>query len=193
MNRTILLIRHALHDEVGRVLSGRSEIALNAAGVRQADALARWLDGTTIDALHASPRRRAAQTAAPIAARRGLATITAPAFDEIDFGRFTGHSFDGLASDPDWQRWNAERATFACPGGETMAAMRDRAFAYLAALPAGTHAIVTHSDVVRGLVAQVLGADAATIFAFDCDPASVTTLAQSGDWWRLVALNERPR
>lgn len=193
MNRRILLIRHGTHDEVGRVLSGRSGIALNAAGIAEAERLARWLDHAAIDMLHSSPRRRARDTAAPLAARRGLAPVVAPALDEIDFGAFTGRSFAALDRDPEWFRWNAARGIACCPGGETMAAAVSRARAYLDALPAGTHALVSHCDVIRGLVAQALGLDAGAIFAFDCDPCSVTTLAESGGRRRLAALNERAR
>ena len=193
MSRLILLIRHGAHDEVGRVLSGRSDIGLNAEGVRQAERLARWLDAVPIDTLHASPRRRARDTALPLARRRGLPVAEAAAIDEIDFGAFTGRSFATLAQDSDWHAWNAQRDTAQCPGGEGMAAMLDRARTYRDALPAGTSAIVTHCDVIRGLVADVLGVPMRGIFAFDCDPGSITTLADGDGGWRLLSLNERPR
>ncbi len=193
MSRTVLLIRHGTHDEVGRVLSGRSDIGLNAEGVRQAERLAQWLDTVPIGTLHASPRRRAHETALPLAKRRSMPIAEVAAFDEIDFGAFTGRSFAALAQDPDWHIWNAQRDTAQCPRGEGMAAMLDRARACRDSLPAGTSAIVTHCDVIRGLVADVLGVPMRGIFAFDCDPCSITTLADSDGRWRLLSLNEQPR
>lgn len=194
MPRLIILARHGAHAEVGRVLSGRSEIPLSSEGEREAAALARAAQDVGLASLHASPRRRTQQTAAPVATALGLPVTTAPALDEIDFGAFSGRSFDALAGDAAWQLWNAARDTARCPGGETMAEAVARAQAYLAALPAAqTPALcVTHCDIIRGIVANVLGVSYAKMFALDCDPGSLTTLAVEGEAWRLVSLNLRP-
>jgi len=195
MTRTVLLVRHGTHAEVGRVLSGRSDIALDARGRREAEALAAALDGMAIATLHTSPRARARETIAPIAARRALPVTVAPALDEIDFGGFTGRSFDSLAADPDWQRWNAERATARCPGGETMKEASDRALSYLHGLGADDSPAlcVTHCDVIRAVVVRALGLGFERMLAFDCDPASRTTLQIGDGGMRIVALNERVR
>jgi broad specificity phosphatase PhoE len=195
MSRTVLLVRHGTHAEVGRLLSGRSEIGLNARGRREAEALAQALNGTPIATLHTSPRLRARETIAPIAARRALPVTVAPGLDEIDFGGFTGRSFAALAGDANWERWNAERATTRCPGGETMAEASDRALAYLRGLAAddAPALCVTHCDIVRAMVVRALGLGFDRMFAFDCDPGSCTTLAIGDGEVRIVALNERVR
>ncbi|WP_241527375.1 histidine phosphatase family protein [Sphingomonas turrisvirgatae] len=188
--RTIHLVRHGDHDEVGRVLSGRSAIPLNAQGRAQAVALGEWFDGCRPASLHSSPQLRARQTAAPIATRLDLSVREAAALDEIDFGTFTGRSFAALDSDKDWQRWNRERATARCPGGETMAEAVARAREYLWSLPGGDTAIcVTHCDIIRGLVADLLGIGLDRMFVLDCDPGSVTTLVLGEGHARLAALN----
>lgn len=191
--KIVILARHGTHAEVGHVLSGRSEIALSPHGHAEAVALAEALDSTPIASLHTSPRRRARETATPLATRRGLAVEIAPALDEIDFGVFTGRSFAELDGDPDWFRWNAERATARCPGGETMAEACARATSYLTNLaPDRFPALcVTHCDIIRGLVARQLGLGLDRLFGLECDPASRTTLDL--DSGRLIALNERVR
>ncbi|SDA30922.1 histidine phosphatase family protein [Sphingomonas sp. NFR15] len=191
--RIVILVRHGTHAEVGQILSGRSEIALGAGGRAEAAALATALDGTPVASLHVSPRRRARETATPFAARRALTADIAPALDEIDFGAFTGRAFADLDGDPEWFRWNAERATARCPGGETMAEACARAERYLAQLaPDGFPALcVTHCDVIRGLVVQQLGIGFERLFALECDPASRTTIDL--DSGRVIALNERVR
>jgi broad specificity phosphatase PhoE len=191
--QVVILVRHGTHDEVGRVLSGRSEIALNSQGRAEAEALARAMKGTKLASLHTSPRLRATETIAPFTARGGLAVRTAPALDEIDFGAFTGRTFADLDGDPDWQRWNAERGTARCPGGETMGDVVDRAAGYVAALaPENFPALcVTHCDVIRGLVARLLGIDFSRMFSFDIDPGSRTTIDLAGGTMRLLTLNER--
>ena len=195
MNRRVLLVRHGTHAEVGQVLSGRSDIALDDRGRREADALARALAGTPVATLHTSPRARARQTIAPLAAQRALPVTIAPALDEIDFGALTGRSFDALAADPAWQRWNRHRATARCPGGETMAEASARALAYLSGLADEDMPTlcVTHCDIIRALVVRALGIGFERMFAFDCDPASCTTLDLEDGGMRVVALNERLR
>lgn len=195
MSHIVHLVRHGEHDEVGKVLSGRSEIALNETGRSQADALIAIFERSPLASIHSSPRRRARETAAPLAQARGLAIVAAPALDEIDFGAFAGRSFAALESDADWRLWNARRGAARCPGGETMADAIARAVGYLKSLPhdAAPAVCVTHCDVIRGVVADQFGLPLDRIFALDCDPGSLTTLAFESDGARLVTLNARVR
>lgn len=67
----LLLIRHGL--PVRRELDeGIADPELSAAGLAQAEHLADYLASEPIDAVYASPLRRAYQTALPLASRRGL-------------------------------------------------------------------------------------------------------------------------
>ncbi len=193
MSATVHLVRHGTHAEVGRVLSGRSEIALDGRGTAEARALADALDGLPIASLHSSPRRRARDTIAPLAARRALEVQIVAALDEVDFGGFTGRNFAELEDDAAWRQWNAERGDARCPGGETMAEASARATAWLRAIPAASSPAlcVTHCDVIRGLVVQALGLPFDRIFDLDCDPASVTTLELGEGRTRIVSLNQR--
>lgn len=194
MTRLVLLARHGTHAEVGRVLSGRSEIALDARGEQEAAALAQHLAAVPLSAIYTSPRRRTRDTAAAVAHARGLPVQAAPALDEIDFGRFTGASFAALAADPGWRMWNERRGTARCPGGETMREATARALDLLTALEPGVTLCVTHCDVIRGLVVHWLGLGFERMFQLGCDPGSVTTLALDDEGGAtLVALNERPR
>ena len=107
-------------------------------------------------------------------------------------GRWAGQPFTTLASDPAWERWNAERATATTAGGEDMAGATARAVRHIEAV-AGERPVlcVSHCDIIRGVVAYYLGLDANRLLAFDVDPASLTTLVLHGSGARLVALNER--
>jgi len=188
----IYLARHGRHAEVGRVLSGRSPIALDAEGRAEAEALAERLGHEALASIHSSPRLRALETAEPLARRQGLEARIAPELDEVDFGLFSGRSFADLDGDADWRRWNAERDTFRCPGGATMVEASARALDFLRALPPEeTPALcVSHCDIIRGVVASVLGLTFDRIFAFDCAPGSLTRIAFDGEQARLLSLNE---
>lgn len=191
---TVLLLRHALHARDPGVLWGRTPgIPLGAEGRAQAEALAQGLQGRAIAALYTSPRERCRETAAPLAAAVGRSAEPDPSLDEIDYGAWTGRAFADLEGDPDWTRWNASRAAAAPPQGEAMHAVQARARARLAAWvvthAGGTVAAVTHQDVIKAVVCEVLGLSLDRLHAFDVDPASVTTLVLWPGSGKVVRLN----
>lgn len=196
MTTDILLIRHAAHVELGRVLTGRRrDVALSGDGLEQAAIVADLLGAEPIAAVYSSPRERAYYTAREIADRHELKVRIAEDVDEIDFGEWTGLSFDALEGDPDWQRWNEARGTARPPGGESIGEAADRAARALEHIahdyPGKTVACVTHCDVIRAVVARYLGLPFDNLLRFDIDPASVSRLV-IGEWGgRLVSLNWR--
>lgn len=192
MTLTILLARHGAHDEVGKVLSGRSDIALNATGREQAARLAARLSSTPLTHVHSSPRRRARETAALVAKPHGLEVTDVEDLDEIDFGAWSGKSFEMLETDPRWCRWNQSRGRATTPNGDSMASVTSRALRHFeAAGHHGTMVCVSHCDVIRGIVAHYLGLNYDQLLTFDVDPASVSTIELNGDRGRVVAVNER--
>lgn len=174
------------------MLSGRSAIGLDEEGVEQATRLAARLAAVPLAAVVSSPRHRATQTAGIVADRHGLTVTIDDGLDEIDFGGWSGRSFADLANDPAWQAWNTARATAATPTGETMAAATARAWGAIRRAGAGPTLFVSHADIIRGVVADVLGLGYDRVFAFDCDPASLTTIELWDGGARLVGLNARP-
>jgi probable phosphoglycerate mutase len=196
LSAKILLIRHAAHSHLGNILSGRMPgISLSAEGRDQARSLAQRLVATRIDVLQASPVQRARETAVAIAADRGgMAVQTVEALDELDFGDWAGRAFVELAGDPEWDAWNRERATAIAPNGESMIDAQVRAWAHIsqtaAAQPNRTIAMVSHCDVIRAVVAKVLGLSLDSVHRFEIDPASITRLVV-GSWGaKVLSMNE---
>jgi probable phosphoglycerate mutase len=169
-------------------------LRLTDTGTRLAEALAARLAGEAIEAVEASPLERTMDTAARIAAAAGCRVEPAEALIEIDFGDWTGRSFDELADDPDWHFWNARRGAACCPGGERMADVQARFVDHLFA-SAGRHsgaiAMVTHCDIIRAGVAHVLGVPLDHVHRFEVAPASITEIAIHDGQPRVVQLNER--
>jgi len=191
MAATIFLVRHGSHDEVGRVLSGRSGILLNERGREQARRAGARLAACGVDAVWSSPRPRAIETAGIVARTIGCAIEIVDGLDEIDFGCWTGRAFADLDSNPAWQRWNAARGVAATPAGETIAQVAARAVARLETIGAARRiACVSHCDVIRAIVAHVIGLDGDRLLSFDCDPGSVTRLQLWRGGGRLLSLNE---
>lgn len=156
------LVRHAEHDLLGRVLTGRMPgVSLNERGRDRAQSLARHFAGRAVAAVVSSPLERAQETAGPIAAALGLEVMTEAGLDEIDFGDWTGMAFEALQGAPGWQAWNQFRGTAPTPGGETMLEALARALRCLArwreAVPDGEVVAVGHQDVLRAVLAHHLG------------------------------------
>lgn len=196
MTATVLLVRHAAHVELGRVLSGRRrDVALSAEGLEQASILGDLLGTAEIDAVYASPRERAWYTAREIAEPHGIKVQIEERLDEIDFGEWAGRSFAELEDDAAWSEWNAARGSARPPGGESMAQAADRAGAALAeaATEHGNHMIVavSHCDIIRGVIARSLGLPLDNLLRFDIDPASVSRVAIGAWGSRVLSVNER--
>jgi broad specificity phosphatase PhoE len=195
MTAKVHLIRHGAHDDVGRVLSGRSaQSPLTAAGHAQAQWLAaHFAREIPVAAIHCSPRERTRATAEIIGNRIGVRAQVVEALDEVDFGAWTGRSFDELERDPEWRAWNRQRSVARPPNGEAMAEATGRAVGHLDALVqrgwSGTLLCVSHCDIIRGVIAHYLGLGLDRLLAFDVDPGSVSTLL-IGNWGsRLLKLN----
>jgi ribonuclease H / adenosylcobalamin/alpha-ribazole phosphatase len=196
VSTTVFLVRHAAHVELGETLSGRRrDVALSSDGVDQAAIVADLLGTFPIAAVYSSPRERAWDTANAIAEPHELSVSVVDDLDEIDFGQWTGARFSDLEGDEEWQRWNEQRGTARCPGGESMTEAVDRATAALEEIAKAhdgeTVAAVTHCDIIRGVLAHYLGMPLDNVLRFDVDPASISTL-ELGRWGaRVRSINER--
>ena len=181
---TFYLIRHGLTDAVHERISGRTPgVHLNAAGQAQAEELAKRLSGLGIAAVFSGPLERVREMAAPLCQQLGLQLETTAAFDEVDFGEWTNRTFEELRGEPHWHRFNSFRSSVAPPGGELMLEVQARAVAKLEELRSrhDVVAIVSHGDVIRGIVAHFLGLPLDFIHRLQIDPASITIL-QLEDW-----------
>lgn len=197
MTACILLIRHAAHAQAGKVLSGRTlGLSLSDAGVAEAQALAAFLAKEPLDAVQASPVERAQRTAAFLARPHGLKVETVKSLDELDFGTWTGRSFEELAGDPDWAYWNACRSEARPPDGESMVEAQARALDHIAFVArrhaSGTIAMVTHCDIIRAIVCGILGLSLNRTLYFSVDTGSVTRLTVDGEFIQLLSLNQYP-
>ena len=198
MTVVVHLVRHGAHDLLGRVLCGADHpVRLNAAGAAQARAIAATLGPAGLEAVFASPAPRTMETAEPLAAAAGLRVTTEPRLSEIDFGLWRDCTFAELDGDPEWQRWNRDRAEARPPSGESMGEVQARIGAWLAdcgACPDGAAvAGVSHADVIKAAVARVLGVSIACHDRFEIAPASITTIEIKDDAPRLVRMGEVPR
>ncbi|OWK28738.1 putative phosphoserine phosphatase 2 [Sphingomonas dokdonensis] len=174
------------------MLTGRGgDHPLAPIGAAQARWAAERLRDVTL--VHTSPQRRTRETAAVIGAAFGQEPGVVDALNEVDFGDWTGRVIADLDGDPVWDHWNASRSSAQAPNGERMTDAVARAVVHLEALGrsdrTGAIVCVSHSDIIRGVVAHYLGLPLDRMLSFDVDPGSITSLVV-GDWGgRLLALN----
>lgn len=176
-----LLLRHASADYDPGCLPGRMPgVHLDEAGREEARALAAHLEEVPLTAVYASPLERTRETAAAVAEPHGLEPTPSEAFLEVDVGEWTGMTFEELDGRPEWRSWNEFRSTARAPGGESMASVLERALDGLDAVrrrePDGPVAVVSHCDVIRGLLTHFLGMPLDHLLRLEVATASVSTV-----------------
>ena len=188
---TIILIRHAEHDGLGRLLTGRRVgSGLTAWGFEQATRLAGAFARRQIAQVISSSRLRARQTAAPIAAACALPLQIDADFDEIDYGAWTSRSLAELANNPHWRRWNEQRATSRPPRGESMGELQARVLRGLASVASANSGrrivIVSHAEPIRTALLHFRGLSLDEFGRVPVEPASVTPLYFEAEPQNLV-------
>ena len=193
----LLLIRHGSVPEGDRRLWGRATaIPLDHRGAQQASALARALQLAPLSAVYTSPRDRAWQTATAIAAGRGLGVSVARAFDELDFGDWTGQTLAALDQDSGWRAFNEARHSAVIPRGEELIAFAARIRNGIGAVERrhqrGVVAIVTHAEVIRSTLLDVLDWSVDHWSRLPVEPGTVSIMRSSGAGRRVLAVNLTP-
>ncbi len=161
---TVLLIRHAVNDWVKtRKLAGWTPgVHLNDEGKAQAQAVGERLAAWPLKAIYSSPLERCLETAQAIAGHHPhLIVQPVDNLGEIRFGRWEGASLDLLARRHLWRIVQDVPTRAAFPGGETVRGAQARAVDAVEILvqrhPRDMIAIISHSDVIKMVLAHYLG------------------------------------
>jgi 2,3-bisphosphoglycerate-dependent phosphoglycerate mutase len=147
---TILIVRHGETDGNAARILQRPDVSLNERGLRQAEQLARRLLAVGFARILCSDLLRARMTAAPLAAKSGIAIEESPLLQERNFGDLRGLPYAGLTENP-------FAPGFVPPNGEdepTFHARVAEAFAFIVnrrRSVSGTLVVVTHGLVCRAL------------------------------------------
>ena len=195
----LLLLRHGeVEDRYHRIFGGRIDMGLSPRGQEQAEMLARWLRRRPIDAIYASPMRRAQQTLAPLAPHCPSTPVTKPEFCEVDFGDWTGLSWEEVHRRYQVHAfsWLDQLESGAIPNAETGANFRARVEPGLRQILAQhsgqTVAIVCHGGVIRAFLSLLLDLPLRTMASFEIDYASLTAVEQHAHKTEVTLLNFTP-
>ncbi|HEY3580577.1 MAG TPA: histidine phosphatase family protein [Pyrinomonadaceae bacterium] len=179
---TFYLVRHGSCDGLGEIIWGRTPgINLNAEGKAQAQQLANDFKHVQLDAIYSSPLERARETAEAIARVANLEVKESLAFNEIDFGNWSGQSLAALDRDDRWHRFNTQRNITRIPGGELFLEVQARAVFELERLSqhhaGGRVVIVSHADVIKAVLGYVGGTPVDRLQEIEIWPCSVNIVA----------------
>jgi probable phosphoglycerate mutase len=191
------LLRHGQHNLGGGVLAGRMPgVGLTERGRAEIAAACERLAGETIAALYASPLQRTRESAEIVSERLGLPIEFRDDLIELDFGDWTGTTFDAIRADPRWRSWSQHRSLAKIPGGETMRSVQFRAVE--AVLDIGdrhrdaSSVIVSHGDVIRSALVFALGMPLDFYGRIEVAQGSLSTIRIDEGGIRVVSINERP-
>jgi broad specificity phosphatase PhoE len=167
-----VLIRHAEPEALvhGRVY-GALDVGLSKRGLRDAKKLASTVRGLDLDAVYASPLRRAVETATPLARERGLELTLREGLREVDFGELEGRTYEEISEDHAdlFRAWATNPSAIRFPGGEDYVGLKARVLTAVEQIRERTasSAIVAHGGVNRVVLADALGLPDDAIFRLD--------------------------
>ncbi len=154
---TVVLVRHTAVAVPQGHCYGRLDVGLGPlAGLEIAGVVARVAE-IRADGVLSSPARRSRVLAEAIAAAAGCAVRVDARLAELDFGTWEGLAWDEVPREA-LDRWAADLAGFAPPGGESGGALIARVEAAWRALPKrGVQVVVSHGGPLRVLGALLRG------------------------------------
>ncbi|MGH2592690.1 MAG: MSMEG_4193 family putative phosphomutase [Anaerolineae bacterium] len=191
----LFLVRHGNTDWADKKLAGWTPgVHLNDTGAKQAEALVERLAPIRFDAIYSSPLERTRETAAPLARARGLKVIKLSDIGEVRYGDWQGKSLSQLSKKKEWATVQLAPSMMRFPNGESIREMQSRAVAGIeriaAAHPKGTVALFSHGDVIKAIVAHLIGMPLDTFQRLSIAPASVTVMVLGRFGARLLRLND---
>jgi len=191
----LILIRHGetLWNKEGRV-QGTSDVELSATGKKQAELLALSLKDHLIEAIHASPLKRAYQTAEIINKFHHLDIQIHRDLMEMDQGDFEGLSFKELMAGKKefLQKWISDPALVKMPNGESLSELQNRAWSAMEEIIGKSQnaLIVSHNFTIAAILCRLRNISLAEFRSACVDTASKTIVRLGGKEVIIDLLND---
>ncbi|MBU3691930.1 MAG: hypothetical protein FGM47_00210 [Candidatus Nanopelagicaceae bacterium] len=192
---TFIFMRHAVStaNEAGLLAGRMPGVILSKKGEKQALAIVSKLNSLYIDKILVSPQERCLQSVKPWLGHARKRASVDVAFQEMNYGSWTGGKLNILSKSKDWSRIQKAPSTFTFPNGESFLAAQRRVQRRLNSLsrqfPKSSILIVTHGDIIKLAVASTLNMDLDEFQRIVVDPASITTAVWQGGQKSLISLN----
>ena len=161
----LILARHGeTMWNVEKVFRGRADVGLDDVGIKQAELLGKYLSNWELEAIYASPIRRALETANIVARYQKVSVRIAEGLTDFDFGEWQSLSEQQVRRlYPDlFNEWHNNPDKVRMPGGESLEDVRRRAVEVVNDIVSrhqGNVLLVSHRVVIKVLICCLLGLD----------------------------------
>jgi len=200
----IVLLRHA-HSVANAkaILAGRTPgVNLSERGLKESEEVAERLREVEFSAIRVSPLERCSQTIEPLIAAlnqksKKLRTPAQIAIEEdlveVDYGKWTGRKLSALSKEKDWKIVQNTPSAMYFPGGEGLLQVQARGMRALNSIAhssgKGPKLLVSHGDVIKAIIAGVIGTHLDHFQKIVIDPASISILDFNGTDYRVLTVN----
>jgi broad specificity phosphatase PhoE len=195
----LYLVRHGeVESRYHRVFGGRIDMELSPLGHKQVDAAANYFQRHLPDVIYSSPMKRVQQTLAPLSKLAGLEPIIIPGLREVDFGVWTGLSWQQVYDQYQVSAfdWLNQLELGAIAEAERTADFRKRVDEGLRQILRESFgkevAVIAHGGVIRMLLSLILDLPFVKTSAFDIEYASITKVKISASKTEIELLNFAP-
>lgn len=195
----LIFLRHG-HSSANAagLLTGRLPgVALSKDGTTQAKQLVERIGPGKIDYLHASPMQRCQETIDPWLRSKYSSSLKSfeirEGIIEIDFGKWSGRKLSSLRREKDWKIVQNNPSQFTFPDGESFKKAQRRAVETIEEILAikgeNTHLIVSHSDIIKLILAHFLKMKLDAFQSLQISPASFTHVSEHRGTFTLNSIN----
>jgi broad specificity phosphatase PhoE len=194
---SIYLVRHgqtAWNKE--EIFRGRTDIPLDATGLRQAELAGEYFKEMEIHGIYSSRLSRAWETAQKIAQFHKLKVEPLIGILDMSFGNWEGHAHQEIQKidEETYRRWREEPHLVRFPGGESLDDVRVRAMAALEEViqrhPGRTLILVSHRVVNKVLICGILGLDNSHFWQITQDTTAINLIKYREGKYILSLMNE---
>lgn len=199
MSRLVFLRHaHSIANEKG-ILSGRLPgVTLSNTGRVQALELVERLGTSSFDEIRVSPMERCSETIAPWLNSQYSKGIARYRLDddlnEVDYGLWSGRKLSRLAKEPMWKLVQEQPSKVLFPEGERLKGAQQRAKRSImqahSKKKSGNYFFVSHGDIIKSLIASLVGLPLDSFQNLIINPASLTVIDFDGNQGRLLAYSD---
>lgn len=195
---TVILIRHARSvANAENILAGQTPgVRLDPTGVAQSKELIETLGPLPLKRVFVSPLERCSETIAPWLAQYGdsVSVQSDSRIIEPDYGLWSGRKLEELSLEPLWKQVQSDPESVQFPSGERFVDVWDRVASFYQSLIDLAHEddnflVVSHGDIIKFLIAQMLKVDFRNFQSLVVEPASISVAQISPDGPRLLQFN----
>lgn len=176
----LILARHGQTTwNVEKLFRGRADVDLDDVGVEQAELLGKYLSSLELEAIYASPVKRALDTANIVARYQKVAVRISEGLTDFDFGEWQSlperevkRLYPAILDE-----WHSNPHKVRMPGGESLDDVTKRTAKVIGEVLSRHHGnvlLVSHRVVIKVLVCYLLGLDNSQFWNISQDVAGIT-------------------